>query len=176
MATGLCNCIDLLRHRHAISQYYIKSFTNLTDRHRRAFIVGAMASYLADALLNDALADNRLPLLLPTLDGEIQMETEWLLSVPDLHWTFLAGLCNSDMVSLRAETIDVMLTSAGFIRWRLRDARQLPWSLVGGDVQDKLQQLKSGAKPMDRVGGKIWELMQLGIYDGVCLAGVRLLQ
>ena len=29
---------------------------------------------------------------------------------------------------------------------------------------------------MDRVGSKIWELMQLGIYDGVCLAGVRLLQ
>ena len=100
-----------------------------------------MASYLADAVLSEALADNRLPLLLPTLDGEIQMETEWWLSVPDLHWTFVAGLCNSDMVPLRAETIDVMLTSAGFIRWWLRDARQLPWSLVGGDVQDKLRQL-----------------------------------
>ena len=85
-------------------------------------------------------------------------------------------MCNSDMVPLRAETVNVMLKSAGFIWWRLRDARQLPWSLVGGDVQDKLQQLKSGAKPMDRVGGKSWELMQLGIYDGVCLAGVRLLQ
>ena len=51
----------------------------------------------------------------------------------------------------------------------------MPWSLVGGYVK-KLQDLKSGNKPVDSVGGRIWELMQLGTHDGVCKAGVKLLQ
>ena len=111
-ATGLCSCVEFLRYRKAISEYYIKACTNMTDRHRRAFVVGAMSSHLSDAVLYELLDDNRVPLLLPTIDNEIRMETEWLLTIPDSHWGLLANLCGASVVSLKSECIDATLTSA----------------------------------------------------------------
>lgn len=56
-------------------------------------------------------------------------------------------------------------------------ARKLPWSLASSDdIPNALAQLKQGGKPNDTVSGKVWELMQLGVYDAQCEAGIKLLR
>jgi hypothetical protein len=47
--------------------------------------------------------------------------------------------------------------------------------LVGDGLADTLEALRHMKKPRDTVGGKIWELLQLQVYDQAVQAGVRLL-
>jgi hypothetical protein len=173
--TGIESLVDTLRQSHHISEWYIKAFTKLTDRHRRAFVVGGVASHLTDAVLCVILEDSRLPLLLPVIDAELVMETEWVLAIKPSLWAILGSLCNSPTESIRSECISVAMTSVSFTMMRLRESRKLPWSLIGDQTAEKLQELKMQTKPEGSVPGKIWELMQLGVYDGHCLAAVNLL-
>jgi hypothetical protein len=172
---GLESLVQTLRHLHMISEYYIKAFTKLTDRHRRAFVVGGVGSHLSDAALAELLEDNRLPLRLPCIDDEIKMELEWVMSLKPVHWRVLSEVCQAPGSSVQSECIMVALISASFTEMRLREARRLPWSLIGGDVAHKLQEVKQQPKPTGIVPGKIWELLQLGIYDHVVQAGIGLL-
>ena len=73
---GIDSLVATLRRFNRISEYYIKAYTNITDRHRRAFVVGALSSHLSDAVVRQVLADNRVPLNLPTIDDELLMESE----------------------------------------------------------------------------------------------------
>ena len=143
--TGIESLVATLRHSGHISEYYIKAFTKLADTHRRAFLVGGVASHLTDAVLCEVLEDNRLPLLLPVLDADVRMETEWVVSIKPSLWAVLGPLCNSTADSIRSECINVALTSACFMQMRLRPARQLPWSLIGDRSAEKLQDLKAAA-------------------------------
>ena len=68
-------------------------------------VVGAIASYLSDAVLVEVLSDNRLPSNLPTVDAELRMESEWVLNIKHSIWSVLAETCNASAVSLQSETI-----------------------------------------------------------------------
>eukprot|EP00969_Alexandrium_andersonii_P200904 8875383-Alexandrium_andersonii.AAC.1 len=74
-----------------------------------------------------------------------------------------------------SECITVALVSASFVEMKVREARQLPSSLIGGDVAGKLSSLKGQAKPPGLVSGKIWELLQLEVYDDMLRSGIDLL-
>ena len=63
------------------SECYIKAYTIITDKHRRAMIVGALSSHLSDAVLCEVLADNRVPLNLSTIDAELRAEMEYFVGV-----------------------------------------------------------------------------------------------
>jgi hypothetical protein len=104
---GIDSLVATLRRFNRISEYYIKAYTNITDRHRRAFVVGALSSHLSDAVLCQVLADNRVPLNLPTIDDELLMESEWIMHIKPSVWCVLAETCNSSMDSLRSECIRV---------------------------------------------------------------------
>lgn len=127
-------------------------------------------------MLTEVLADNRLPLTLPRIDAELHMECEAILALKPSIWKVLADSCGASVVELRTECVQAVLVSACYIEMRLRPARELPWSLVGEGISSKLQNLKAGPKPENIVGGKMWELMQLGVYDEAVVAGVRLLE
>lgn len=94
-------------------------------------------------------------------------KAEWILAIKPSVWAVLASVCGGDACALRTECCHVALKSAAYIEMRLRAARVLPWSLVGGPTSDKLQVLKSQEKPSDLVAGKIWELMRLDIRCSV---------
>ena len=141
MLTGLDNLVTMLRGTKNISEYYIKAYTIITDKHRRAMIVGALSSHLSEAVLCEVLADNRVPLNLPTIDAELRAEMEYIVGVKSKIWQVFAGVCGSSLESLEGECIRATLTRAGFCEMRLRPARCLPWSLVV-DTKVKLQALR----------------------------------
>lgn len=72
--TGIGDLVNTLRSMGDISEYYLKSFVNLVDGHRRAFVVGGVAGHFRNAVLCEVLEDNRLPLILPTIDEELRAE------------------------------------------------------------------------------------------------------
>lgn len=131
---------------------------------------------MSDAVLSELLADNRLSLNLPRLDAELQAECEWVTVVKPSLWKALAGTCGAEMVSLQTECIQASLVSASYIQMRLRRARELPWSLLGDNMLAKVEELRAGLKPQNIVGGKIWELLQLEVYDQAVFAGLWLLE
>lgn len=97
-----------------------------------------------------------------------------MLGIKASIWRTLAGLCHVTVKALRSECITALLVSASYIGMRLRLARALPWSLVGEGMANNLSAVKVGPKPSNDVGGKIWELVQLGVYEKEVEDGVRL--
>ena len=81
MLTGLDNLETMLCGTKHISEYYIKAYTIITDKHRRAMIVGALSSHQSDAVLCGVVADNPVPLNLPTIDAELRAEMEYISGV-----------------------------------------------------------------------------------------------
>lgn len=173
---GMDDLIAFLQHNKMISEYYINAYVaNNSGKHRRCFIVGAVASHLADAALHAILQDNRAPLRLPAIDNAMNDKVNWAVGISTSVWAVLADICNATIDDLRSECISVTLASLGFIEMRLREARRLPWGLVGPNMGETLQNLKRGEKPTERTAAKIWQLLHMDIFDGVCESGVKLL-
>ena len=174
---GLPQLVDFLQHRKRISEYHIKAYVqNVSDKHKRCFVIGAVASQLSDAVLYVIMQDNRLPLRLGVVDEAIRDKVKWACELSTDVWALLAAVCSSSGESLRAECIDVALTSVGYMEMRLREARRLPWTLLGPEKERKLEELKASPKPQETVSGKIWELLQHSIFDGVVLSGLKCLE
>ena len=67
------------------------------------------------------------------------------------------------------------LASAGFVFWRLRHVRALPWTMVRGDVDKNLDDLLRSSKPTEETSGKIWHLLKLSYTRAKINAALRLL-
>ena len=60
--------------------------------------------------------------------------------------------------------------------WRLRAAQELPWSLLQGDPDERLDELAAlDEAPSDSCARQIWGLLQLELSRDVIKDGIKLL-
>jgi hypothetical protein len=77
---------------------------------------------------------------------------------------------------LRSSAIHAAHVSLSFASMRVFDeARQLPWSLARGNLDDNLAKLKMGGCPEEAVSAKVWHLLHMGWNVEDIKAGLRTL-
>ena len=110
------------------------------------------------------LADDRLALRHKEVREAMLYEYTVIHEIPSTVWARLAALQGggSDPYLLFHDTLRSHHRVVGYFdRKSLRPVRNLPWTLCGGNVTEKLDRLREEPCPQDEVASKIWALLQL---------------
>ena len=135
----------------------------------------ALAAQVSETSLKFVLDEDRVPKHLAALDAQIASERDTIMCLPGCVFQFFGDLCGRSEIALRNGCYQSVLVQVGYGEHRLRLARALPWSLVGGDVEQKLSDLKAGPSPDELVTWKIYCLLHVGVPSSTLAAGVDLL-
>ena len=169
---GLENFVKYVKKETGSSLWYLRGFERLEDPRCRRFIVeSAMVSKVAESFQLALMKDARVALRYDDLWKAASEELKHLIGLPDPLWHRLASVCGLPFDLLRHSSICAAQTSYHFL-WRrvLRPAAGLPWSLVRGDVEANLLELKDGAQPEDHAAAQIWRLL----HDGFPMAQLEM--
>jgi hypothetical protein len=172
---GLDSMVNSILGDPKQSDYYIGGYRNLDDTVKPW--VGVV-SLSADVTLNPLeliLKDDRIPLLLPELDELVANTRRDVLSISASVYAEVARVTGNTPRQLRHETIRSMTVQEGYAEYRLQDKRELPWTLVGGDVVQKLIDLRGQARPRNETAAKIHTLLNVGISPEVLETPVQML-
>jgi hypothetical protein len=159
----------------ASSSYYIKGFAHYDQKVHELVAIISTSFFVADAVLELLFQDDRLPRNLEACDREICDEINFVFNIGSDVWKIVARACRMSEEAIRHASISSALVQGGFISSKLREARELPWSLLQGDRQQNLDDLAKQTKPVDEVAGKIWELLQKEYDRGELEKGLDLL-
>ena len=159
LAAQICGTrefVEWLLRKPSNSRFYLGGFLDyFTQDVARLVAVVGTSSFPADAALDNLMDDPRLALNIDSLEADVLQEVSYVHSLPAATWELLAPRCMWDGFSLRHAGMSASLTSAGFVFWRLRYVRALPWTLVRGDVDKNLDDLLHSSKPAEETRGKI---------------------
>lgn len=172
---GLESLVAHVLQNPASSSYYIKGFAHYDQKVRELVAIISTSSFVADAVLELLFQDDRLPRNLEACDREICDEINFVFNIGSDVWKIVARACRMSEEAIRHASISSALVQGGFISSKLREARELPWSLLQGDRQQNLDDLAKQTKPVDEVAGKIWELLQKEYDRGELEKGLDLL-
>jgi hypothetical protein len=175
LLSGVVHCVKYARHNNLISAWHVKCIDKLTPSCVAFFSVAAFSGHLPDAVLGILQEDDRLPLLLRTIDDEMSMEFEWLTGLPLEFWQVWADLGSVSARGLRSTCLEAACCSGAYMQWRFKDARKPPWHLGDGDVSANLHELLQSPPPDEDVCIKIWTLgNRHGWEDTELLEGINL--
>lgn len=172
---GLESLVAHVLQNPASSSCYIKGFAHYDQKVRELVAIISTSSFVADAVLELLFQDDRLPRNLEACDREICDEINFVFNIGSDVWKIVARACRMSEEAIRHASISSALVQGGFISSKLREARELPWSLLQGDRQQNLDDLAKQTKPVDEVAGKIWELLQKEYDRGELEKGLDLL-
>jgi hypothetical protein len=175
MITGIDSLFEHIRAKGE-SQYYIGGFGRCVDDTRRCIVVSAISSWLSDSVLQLLLEDDRVPMQIDLIDAEILTELDYITNMPEPIMQVLAQAARCSSRILRSEITSAALVSASYTGWKLRPAKQLPWSLCGHDRAHKVRQLMTKPRPIEPTAQKIYDLMVLQFPIETILEGIRLLE
>ena len=172
---GLGSLVDFIRSSPSESKYYIEGYQNIAQDIRRLIVIVGLTARVSEEPLALILKDDRLPKMLAEVDEAIALQRDRVLQLDEFviqHFASFADVSSQALINDLHHSVAVQIAYA---ENRLRSARGLPWSLVGGDVEGKLQRLRDGPPPEEEVAGKIHALLHLGVPMEIVKAGVDLL-
>ena len=100
-------------------------------------VVIALTARVSEVPLAMVLADDRLPSRLSAIDAAVVAERDALLSISSGAALLLADLCNLSRADLIGQAEKSVAVQIGYAEMRVRSARLLPWSLIGGNVEKR---------------------------------------
>ena len=118
-------------------------------------VVVACGSRVSENFLKILLEDDRLPTKMSIIDKQMQQDVFFVNLIPRSVLEIFSAICSTSLATLRDEILTMVQTQIGYIQVRLREARQLPWFLVGGDVLSKPEALRRGLMPAEEMSQKI---------------------
>lgn len=160
--TGLQALLSDLRRKPYVSEFYTSGIDRLSDEVAHMFVVGAIGSWLTDSILQILFDDDRLPLVIASIDEEVSVVYDWLGHLPDGVWRVLAGIASAPPQCIRSEALSIVLASASYAMWRFLDVREAPFTLMGENKEQKLAEFLASPMPERGVPKKIWELDHIG--------------
>jgi hypothetical protein len=175
LLVGLDSLVKFVLASPSESNYYLAGYQNLTLGIARMVVICACTGGVSEAPLAKLLEDDRLPRMLPTIDSCVQVERDRALSIAMPILEMLSRLCDASASELLDQMSHAVAVQISYAEHRIREARQLPWSLIGLNIEERLLDLKSGVRPSEPTSEKIWLLLQLGAPIDALVAGVRLL-
>ena len=177
LSLGLSGLVGLVRKDPKASDYYIGGSAGLDGAVLNYAIVASVVTNACDSFLLALLEDDRVARRLSELEGILQEELMWVVSISDGIWGRLAELTTGvSPCELRSWALRAASIIQAFITHKvIRVARGLPWSLVQGDIVANLQTLAEKEGPLDSTSTKIRSLVRSGYPMHRIVAGVQLL-
>jgi len=143
---------------------------------RQFFAIASISLLLSDSVLCSLLEDGRLAKNIDDVLSELKDEQCFAFSIPDDIFEVLAPVSGLSSVALRTEATASTLTSAAFLRHRLRDVLQLPWTLCGPSKSEKLEAFVAGPCPGEPVSAKIHHLLKVGFPQAEIITELELVE
>ena len=161
---GLGELVKTIRADPPASDYYLHGAGEYTKDVQVYGTVAAVVSKVVDNLLVSLLEDDRVALRLEELKEIASDEMEWIAGLSAYTWERLAsGIEDCTPGFLRSSCLTVASSILCFMKHRVFNvAEELPWSLVRGDRNAKLDALKAGPQPTALVPLKIYRLLKMG--------------
>ena len=162
LALGLADLVEFVLASDTASTYFISGFKYLDKDVKRLLGVVGMSSFLSDSLLSQLLEDDRVLRTLPSLESDIRAKLCDINDIAEGVFEVVGEFTDFTGSSLRNACISSCFTQASYIFARLRRARQPPFDLMLGDIEDNLERLQRRDAPEDEVSYQIWCLLREG--------------
>ena len=178
LSVGLEALVAMVRADEHSSDYHLSGVSRLSSRIKTFCVAGTVASRVSDAVLAEVLEDDRVALRVGELECAMRDEQEWVASMGEHIWIRLASLCGEGMSFqvLRTRCVAAACVAGGYISRRVfREARQMPWSFLHGDVNANLHALLTMPMPVDETSQKLWQLVRLGFNRAALVEAVKLM-
>ena len=147
MLCGRIECVDIIIKNGAESNYYINGFKRLSTEGEVFVCVAALASLPTDSVLR-SLKGNRVVKVHAELRQRAVSEMEKLTLLSRYTWSQIGGVCGLSGSELRTRILRAAHVSIGFLDHRVfLELQQLPWSLMCGDLDNKLDAFMQQEQP-----------------------------
>jgi hypothetical protein len=173
---GLGDLVSTIMACPSTSKYYISGFNQLSKRVLELMVLVSCSGRLSENFVALLLEDDRLPLRLPVIDETLANDQEYIANLPAFILSEFSVLCGVPARKLRSSIMERLLIQRGYLEVRLREVRQLPWSLLGPDSLAKVEELCAGEEPAEDISRKIYRLHKMGFPLGTIHEGVKLLE
>ena len=176
MLCGLEDLIAYIREHEKNRKWYINGFARLKGDRKVFFAKCALISKVTDGFLAEVIEDNRVALHAERLWGTLAEDLHVLVMTPDHMWATVASIAGTTTEELRSACIAGGHITYGFVQRRvLGPAHELPWTLVRGDIEANLAELRSEPQPQEPVSKNIWKLLRMGYSTKKLVHAMKLL-
>eukprot|EP00974_Lingulodinium_polyedra_P097377 9438310-Lingulodinium_polyedra.AAC.1 len=136
------------------SDFHIKGFQHIHDAGLRTFaVVCGMAAKVGDGVLELVMADNRGAIHATEWEAAGQDVVAWLGQLGPEVWGSIASRTLGETVSgrvLHDRVLSAALAMQAFMDHGIFQAvKQYPWSLVQGDLETRLEELRVAPEPTE---------------------------
>ena len=174
--SGIDRAVQLVQDDAVESSFFINGWSDLGADGREFSFVAPMAAGPCDVLLQELLQDNRVAAKLDFLEAAALEAMDKLAKLPEHVWKVFEQATGKAALFLKSSAIHSAHVSLAFVSMRVFDgARQLPWSLARGNVDDNPSELQGGECPEEAVSAKVWHLLHMGWNVEDIKAGLRTL-
>lgn len=180
LCVGLETWVSLTRADPSATDYHLHGFARLSPRIKKCCAVAAIAANVVDAVLVEALVDDRLARRADELRRLMMEEVEWVEGIELFTWDRLASVVGPQQtgVELASAAIHASHVQVAFADQKIfRVLASYPWKLAIGDIDANLDLLAVNAGPIsDSTTHKIRILLAQGFNRQQLKEGVQLLQ
>ena len=178
LLVGLDKWVALTRKDPSASDFFLHGFTKLSKPLRRYCVVAALVAHVPDAVLSEALVDDRLVRRAAVLKEAMLEELLWVEGIDASIWAILAAVVgnNEEAKALQSTTMHSCHVAAAFVQHKVFNAVEgYPWNLAVGDVGLNLDALATSTEEIaDACTHKIRLLVQNGFPREQLIRGIAL--
>ena len=152
-ACTLLGLDGLLEHTMAdpsVSLYHLSGAKRFVGQARVFAMMAGLCSFVGDSFVADVLEDNRVPRRVDELESGLRSEMDFVMSLSHEVYSLVGSVCNFTGARLRSEVVAACTVSYSYIYERtILPAKNLPWSLCSGNIQQNLSDLKDYPEPAE---------------------------
>ena len=178
LCIGLEQWVSLTRSDPGESDYHLHGFSRLSPTIKKCAAVASISANVTDAVLTEALLDDRLVRRAAELKQVMLDEVLWVQGIDSFVWDRLATVVGAKQtgVGLANAAIHASYVQVAFAKFRVFNVLEAyPWSLAVGDIEDNLDDLAATDSPIsDPTTQKIRVLLQQGYNRKQVALGVAL--
>lgn len=178
LCIGLEQWVSLTRADPSETDYHLHGFSRLTPNVKRCCAVAAIAANVVDAVLTEALLDDRLVRRAEELKQAMLDEALWVRGIDSFVWDRLATAVGATQmgVDLANAAIHASYVQVAFAQSKVFDVLEsYPWKLAIGDIETNLRELAASSDPIsDSTTHKIRILLRQGYNTEQLKLGVSL--
>ena len=175
--TGFHDLMAMIRRLPHVSDTGLSAFDKMGGRIKECYVLTAMVAHVPEGFLAALMEDSRLPLRIAELEAVLDEDMQYVANVKPEVWEMIGSVCDWPGARLRSSVMYAAHKAIAFIHDRaLSAAKELPWSLIVGNMNENLDRLAAGPCPDEPVAAKIWRLLGRSFPRSHIIRGLELLQ
>ena len=175
--TGIQDLVARIRTCGRHSDYYIHGYGRRSTVLLKILVIGAVGSFVTEALMEDMLTDDRVVKRFHILQDICHIELMRVLDISEDFMSVCADMCESNKAELRSCISGAAITSVAFFTGRVFDAvRSYPWCLALGDKMANITRLRGAPLPNEVTANKVHALVNSGFSEAMLEEGLTFVE